>query len=202
MTRSGRTRRGAWRGKGPGTCVSGPLRLLLRVTWLLSPRPAASPPSLNLPSGSGPTWLADTGPPWCCSSTTPRRSPARAWRPWTWSRVWPTPQENPRHAGLELWMAAYGHQIVGRPASWPDWCDDSNRRLLMAPARRGFALRLRRRRACLARMAEARSRGLRRRVRRRHRRRVGQPGRDGLTRPSQPVTSGRGEPGRLVRRCR
>lgn len=35
-----------------------------------------------------------------------------------WSRVWPTPQENPRHAGLELWMAAYGHQIVDRPASW------------------------------------------------------------------------------------
>ena len=43
-----------------------------------------------------------------------------------WSRVWPTPQENPRHAGLELWMAAYGHQIVGRPASWFDWCDDDN----------------------------------------------------------------------------
>jgi len=33
-----------------------------------------------------------------------------------WSRVWPTPKENPRHAGLELWMAAYGYQIVGRPA--------------------------------------------------------------------------------------
>jgi hypothetical protein len=44
-----------------------------------------------------------------------------------WSRVWPTPEENPRHAGLELWMAAYGHQIVGRPASWFDWCDDDNR---------------------------------------------------------------------------
>ena len=37
-----------------------------------------------------------------------------------WSRVWPTPEENPRHAGLELWMAADGHQIVGRPASWFD----------------------------------------------------------------------------------
>jgi hypothetical protein len=37
-----------------------------------------------------------------------------------WSRVWPTPEENPRHAGLELWMAGYGHQIVGRPASWFD----------------------------------------------------------------------------------
>ena len=44
-----------------------------------------------------------------------------------WSRVWPTPEENPRHAGLELWMAAYGHQIVGRPASWFDWRDDANR---------------------------------------------------------------------------
>jgi hypothetical protein len=44
-----------------------------------------------------------------------------------WSRVWPTPEENPRHAGLELWMAAYGHQIVGRPASWFDWRDDTNR---------------------------------------------------------------------------
>jgi hypothetical protein len=44
-----------------------------------------------------------------------------------WSRVWPTPAENPRHAGLELWMAAYGHQIVGRPASWFDRRDDTNR---------------------------------------------------------------------------
>lgn len=32
-----------------------------------------------------------------------------------WSRIWPTPEDNPRHAGLELWMTAYGHQIVGRP---------------------------------------------------------------------------------------
>jgi hypothetical protein len=44
-----------------------------------------------------------------------------------WSRVWPTPEENPRHAGLEHWMAAYGHQIVSRPPSWFDWCDDDNR---------------------------------------------------------------------------
>jgi hypothetical protein len=44
-----------------------------------------------------------------------------------WSRVWPTPEENPGHAGLELWMAAYRHQIVGRPASWFDWRDDTNR---------------------------------------------------------------------------
>jgi hypothetical protein len=30
-----------------------------------------------------------------------------------WTRVWPTEQDNPRHAGLEAWMAAHGHQIVG-----------------------------------------------------------------------------------------
>jgi hypothetical protein len=41
-----------------------------------------------------------------------------------WLRVWPTPQENPRHAGLELWMAAHGHQIVSKPASWFHWCQD------------------------------------------------------------------------------
>ena len=41
-----------------------------------------------------------------------------------WLRVWPTPQENPRHAGLERWMAAHGHQIVSEPASWFDWCQD------------------------------------------------------------------------------
>ena len=34
-----------------------------------------------------------------------------------WSRVWPTSAENPRHAGLQLWMAAHGYQIVGQPAS-------------------------------------------------------------------------------------
>jgi hypothetical protein len=44
-----------------------------------------------------------------------------------WSRVWPTPEDNPRHAGLELWMAAHGHQIVGRPASWFDSRGDEGR---------------------------------------------------------------------------
>ena len=44
-----------------------------------------------------------------------------------WSRVWLTPEENPRHAGLELWMAADGHQIAGRPASWFDRRDGTNR---------------------------------------------------------------------------
>jgi hypothetical protein len=40
-----------------------------------------------------------------------------------WTRVWPTPEDNPRHAGLELWMANYGYQIVSRPASWFDRCE-------------------------------------------------------------------------------
>jgi hypothetical protein len=31
-----------------------------------------------------------------------------------WSRVWPTDEDNPRHAGLEAWMAAYGRQILTR----------------------------------------------------------------------------------------
>ncbi len=43
-----------------------------------------------------------------------------------WSRVWPTPEENPRHAGLELWMAVHGHQIVSRTASQFDWCQDQD----------------------------------------------------------------------------
>ena len=43
-----------------------------------------------------------------------------------WLRVWPTPEENPRHAGLELWMAAYGYQIVGKPAGAFDWCQDED----------------------------------------------------------------------------
>jgi hypothetical protein len=41
-----------------------------------------------------------------------------------WSRVWPTPAEHPRHAGLELWMAAHRYQIVGRPTRWPGLSQD------------------------------------------------------------------------------
>jgi hypothetical protein len=41
-----------------------------------------------------------------------------------WLQVWPTPQENPRHAGLELWMAVHGYQLVSKPASWFDRCQD------------------------------------------------------------------------------
>ena len=40
-----------------------------------------------------------------------------------WTHVWPTPEENPRHAGLELWRAVYGHRVVSRPASAFDWCE-------------------------------------------------------------------------------
>jgi hypothetical protein len=43
-----------------------------------------------------------------------------------WTRVWPTPEDNPRHAGLELWMAAHGRQILSRPASDFDWCEDED----------------------------------------------------------------------------
>jgi hypothetical protein len=43
-----------------------------------------------------------------------------------WTRVWPTPADNPRHARLELWMAANGYQIVSRPASWFDRCEDGD----------------------------------------------------------------------------
>ena len=41
-----------------------------------------------------------------------------------WTRVWPTPGDNPRHASLELWMGIHGHRIVSRPGSEFDWCGD------------------------------------------------------------------------------
>jgi hypothetical protein len=43
-----------------------------------------------------------------------------------WLRVWPTPEDNPRHAGLELWMAVQGYQVVSKPATWFDWCPDQS----------------------------------------------------------------------------
>jgi hypothetical protein len=58
--------------------------------------------------------------------------------------------ENPCHAGLDLWMAADGHQIVGTPVSWFDQCDDDNADCSWRP-RDG--------RAAAPGMAEARSRG-------------------------------------------
>ena len=30
-----------------------------------------------------------------------------------WSSVWPTPEDNLRHGGLELWMATDGHWRIG-----------------------------------------------------------------------------------------
>ena len=41
-----------------------------------------------------------------------------------WLRVWPTQQDNPRHPGLESWMAVHGYQVVSKPASWFDRCQD------------------------------------------------------------------------------
>lgn len=41
-----------------------------------------------------------------------------------WLRTWPTAEENPRHAGLELCMTVHGHRIVDKPASWFDTCED------------------------------------------------------------------------------
>jgi len=43
-----------------------------------------------------------------------------------WLRVWPTAEDNPRHAGLELWMACHGYQIISEPASWFDRCPDGS----------------------------------------------------------------------------
>jgi hypothetical protein len=42
-----------------------------------------------------------------------------------WLRVWPTPEEKPRHVGLELWMAVHGYRIV-KPASEFDFCEDED----------------------------------------------------------------------------
>jgi predicted alpha/beta hydrolase family esterase len=47
-----------------------------------------------------------------------------------WTRVWPSPEDNSRHAelelwmatSLELWMATSGHRIVSRPVNDFDWC--------------------------------------------------------------------------------
>jgi len=41
-----------------------------------------------------------------------------------WLRVWPTPEDNPRHGGLERWMAVHGHQIISRHAAAFERCED------------------------------------------------------------------------------
>jgi hypothetical protein len=38
-------------------------------------------------------------------------------------RVWPTPEDNPPHPGLEAWMAVHGFQIISKPTSAFDWHD-------------------------------------------------------------------------------
>jgi hypothetical protein len=167
--------------------------------------------------GSGPAWRADTGPPSCCSSTTPRRSPARAWRPWTWSasaltgartgpasgrprrrtRVtpgwncgWP-PTGTRSSAGPRA--GSIGVTALTADCSWRP--RDAVR--LEAPEavsvsrpgwrKRPLAAREHGRRrpgAPSSRHRRRRARRLRRGVRRRHRRGDGQPGCDGLARPS------------------
>ena len=43
-----------------------------------------------------------------------------------WTRVWPTDPDNPRHAGLQAWMTAYGHQIVNMAANDASWYHDDD----------------------------------------------------------------------------
>ena len=43
-----------------------------------------------------------------------------------WTRVWPTDKDNPRHAGLQAWMAAYGHQIVDIAADDASWYENED----------------------------------------------------------------------------
>jgi len=43
-----------------------------------------------------------------------------------WLRVWPTAEDNPRHAGLELWMAGDGYQIVSKPATCFGCCPEGS----------------------------------------------------------------------------
>jgi hypothetical protein len=42
------------------------------------------------------------------------------------TRVWPTGEDNPRHAGLQAWMTAYGHQIVDMAANDAGWYHDED----------------------------------------------------------------------------
>ena len=43
-----------------------------------------------------------------------------------WTRVWPTGDDNPRHAGLQAWITAYGHQIVNLAANDAGWYHDED----------------------------------------------------------------------------
>jgi hypothetical protein len=110
MTRSGGTRRGAWRGKGPGTCVSGPLRLLLQVPWLAVTE-----------TGGLTSVTASAGRIWA--------GLARRYGPClVLLEHHPAPESGEGTETLDLVrIGADEHQIVGRPASWFDCCDDTNR---------------------------------------------------------------------------
>jgi hypothetical protein len=55
------------------------------------------------------------------ASTWSASAPTAARTGWPYGRP---AQDNTRHAGLELWMAVHGHQVVGKPATWFDSCED------------------------------------------------------------------------------
>ena len=137
MTRSGSTRRGAWRGKGRALaclghcdCFSGYLAVVTETGGLTSVTESAGRIWAGLARRYGPSLvLLEHYPAPESGEGAETLDLVRIGADGSphWSRVWPTPQENPRHAGLQRWMAGYGHQIVGRPASWSDRCDDNNR---------------------------------------------------------------------------
>jgi len=137
MTRSGGTRRGAWHGKGSATCVSGRPRLLLRgylavvteTSGITSVTESAGRIWADLARRYGPSLVLlehHLAPEFGEGVETLDLVRIGADGSPHWSRVWPTPEDNPRHAELEVWMASYGHQIVGRPATWFDRCEDAD----------------------------------------------------------------------------
>ena len=219
LTRSGGTRRGAWRGKGPGTCVSGApaaasagyLAVVTETGGLISVTESAGRIRAGLARRYGPSLvLLEHDPAPGSGAGMEALDLVRVGADGSphWSRVWPAPEENPRHAGLERWMAGYGHQIAGRPragsigvTALTGDCSWRPRDVVRpggsgggghaAPRDGGSALAVRGRGRWRPARGPAprhrrrrRARCLRRRVRRRHRRGDGQPGRDGLTRPS------------------
>ena len=125
-------------GRALPTSAGGSPRIPSPATWPWSPRPGPPPGSPSLRSTSGPLSPAGTGPRLSCSSTTRHHPAPKAGEGGEtldvgvdgcpqWMHAWPTPEENPRHAGLELRMAVYGYRIVSRPASAFDRCEDEGR---------------------------------------------------------------------------
>jgi hypothetical protein len=43
-----------------------------------------------------------------------------------WTRGWPTYKDNPRHAGLQAWMATHGHQILDIAADDFSWYENED----------------------------------------------------------------------------